>query len=108
MWLAYRYLPALAPTPEGEGRASGSWWFLVGAATALAALHIYVMIYDLASSNAVFTGSASISPDADIVINGVESVLLYSGVLLALAALIFFLAPAPEATAGAEVLEPPA
>ena len=102
MFAAYKYLPELPATRDGV---LAEWVVrgLVGAAAGLAALHIYVAIHDFANATGQ-TGlegpsgsSITLSPNADIFIGFAESVLLYSGVLLGLAAAIFLLvAPATK------------
>jgi hypothetical protein len=95
---AHRLLPV--PATDGEGRLA-DWCVrvLIGAACGLAALYIYIAIHDFASiqSASGITGPGgapnALNPRADIFISAAESILYYSGVLLALATVIYYLAP---------------
>jgi hypothetical protein len=105
-YATYRFTPTLA-------RTSGSVAFavvpcgLVGAASGLACLYIYLAIYEFVKEPALNSGlatatgqSLSASPDANIFVNAVYSIASESGVLLALAAAVFLLAAPHRAGTG--------
>jgi uncharacterized integral membrane protein len=102
-YLTYRYAPPLA-----GGAASIALGLvvcaLVGAAVGLLCMYIYIAIYELVNQPQLDIGlfgsgsRHSISPDANIFVSAVYSIATQSGVLLALAAGIFLLAPASRQT----------
>lgn len=104
-YATYRYAPSLgnAPASVAVGLIVCG---LVGAACGLTCMYVYLAIHAFATAPALETGLASAgsgsngrSPDAGIFINAVFSIASQPGVLLALAAGVYLLAPsAAEAT----------
>lgn len=103
-YLTFRYAPTLAPGP-GSVAIGLIVCALVGAATGLACMYVYVAIYEFVREPAVnsgllaVSGGHEVSPDANIFVGAVFSIATESGVLLALAAGVFLLAPARRALA---------
>jgi hypothetical protein len=103
-YATYRYAPSLgnAPASVAVGLIVCG---LVGAACGLACMYVYLAIHAFATSPALSTGLTNAgaglgerSPDAGIFISAVFSIASQPGVLLALAAGVYLLAPsAPEA-----------
>lgn len=97
-YATYRYAPSLgnAPSSVAVGLIVCG---LVGAACGLGCMYIYLAIHAFAYSPALdgLTGaeltSNGASPDAAIFINAVYSIASQSGVLLAVAAGVYLLAP---------------
>ncbi len=99
-YLAYRYLPSLAQRP-GSTAVGLVICILVGAASGLACMHVYLTIHDIVSQSAVGGGLAreaggapSASTDAQTLAEATIVIATQTGVLLALAATTFLLAPA--------------
>lgn len=98
-YATYRYAPSLgnAPSSVAVGLIVCG---LVGAACGLACMYVYSAIHAFAYSPGLdaLTGaeldSSGGSPDAGIFINAVYSIASQSGVLLAVAAGVYLLAPA--------------
>lgn len=105
-YATYRYAPSLgnAPSSVAVGLIVCG---LVGAACGLACMYVYLAIHAFATTPAFDTGLATAgigssgrSPDAAILTNLVYSIASESGVLLAVAAGVYLLAPAaPEPAA---------
>jgi hypothetical protein len=101
-YATYRYAPPLAER-ENSVAVGLVICLLVGAATGLACMYVYLAIYGLINQPALGGAlggggrSASASPDANVFVNAVFSIATESGVLLALAAGVYLLAgPAPS------------
>jgi hypothetical protein len=98
-YATYRYAPSLARTP-GSVAVGFVICALVGAASGLACMHAYLTIHDLVSGpgfgNGLLreAGSPSASTDAETLADAAIVIATQSGVLLALAATAFLLAPA--------------
>jgi hypothetical protein len=105
-YVTYRYAPALGNAP-GSVAVGLIVCGLVGAASGLACMYVYLAIHAFATTPALDTGLASAgiesggrSPDASIFTNAVYSIASESGVLLAVAAGVYLLVPtAPEPAA---------
>jgi hypothetical protein len=105
-YATYRYAPALgnAPSSVAIGLIVCG---LVGAACGLACMYVYLAIHAFVTTPAFDTGLANAgigsdgrSPDAAILTNVIYSIASESGVLLAVAAGVYLLAPvAPEPAA---------
>jgi hypothetical protein len=100
-YATYRYAPALGAGSAGV-IAGLIVCGLVGAACGLACLYVYLAIHAFVTAPAIDDGLAAAgigsggrSPDADIFTNAVYSIAGQSGVLLAVAAGVYLLAP-PE------------
>jgi hypothetical protein len=89
-------LPAGWLPDLGEGRVAGVAFFVVcglaGTVFALVALHVYEIVRQLDSANALGAGNAK----PDVVANGLLAMLRDIGPILGLAAAVYLLAPEPE------------
>jgi hypothetical protein len=98
-YATFRYAPTLARRP-GSLAVGIVVCVLVGAAAGLACMHTYLMVHDFvggpafANDLAREAGSPGASTDAETLADAVIVIATQSGVLLALAATAFLLAPA--------------
>jgi hypothetical protein len=110
-YATYRYAPALSDTPASVA-VGLIVCGLVGCACGLACLYVYLAIHAFATAPALGSGLASAglgsggSPDADIFANAVYSIASQSGVLLAVAAGVYLLAPSSHEPALNPAVEP--
>jgi hypothetical protein len=101
-YATFRYAPTLARQP-GSLAVGLVICVLVGAATGLACMRAYLMIHNFVSGPSLGNGLAreaggpSASADAETLADAVIVIATQSGVLLALAATAFLLAPAHRA-----------
>jgi hypothetical protein len=98
-YTTFRYGPTLDKRP-GSVAVGLIVCALVGAAFALAFMYVYLAVHAFATADNIDAGFArgsesfgGSSPDASIFVNAVFSIASESGVLLALAAGVFLLAP---------------
>jgi hypothetical protein len=110
-YATYRYAPALSDAPASVA-VGLIVCVLVGGACGLACLYVYFAIHAFATEPALGSGLASAglgsggSPDADIFANAVYSIASESGVLLAVAAGVYLLAPSAREPALNPAIEP--
>lgn len=104
-YATFRYGPTLSQRP-GTTAVGLVVCALVGAACALAFMYVYLAVHAFSTQGNIDTGLArageafgGTSPDASIFVNAVFSIASESGVLLALAAGVFLLAPSHRGTA---------
>jgi hypothetical protein len=97
VYLTYRFVPPLRDTREGT---IASWIVrvLIGAALSWAALELYFCIYAFANFSRTneFRGPIVNGARTAILTQTVHSIFLLSGLLLAAAAIVYFLAPAGD------------
>jgi hypothetical protein len=90
-WLVWWYIPDLRPTREGR---IATWIVrvLVGSAVGLAALQIYLAIHNDTQN----IGGSQSERAASVIAQIVTGVIPVSGILLALAAIVYLLGPVAE------------
>jgi hypothetical protein len=111
-YATYRYAPALSDAPASVAVGLVVCG-LVGAACGLGCLYVYLAIHAFATEPSLGNGlavagigSGGTSPDADIFTNAVYSIASQSGVLLAVAAGVYLLAPSTHEPAPTPAVEP--